>query len=307
MKIVVYGPERRVGALTEDAVVDLATDLGAFIAAGPAALDAAEQRVARRRGTVLDARSVRLHAPHVRGARIACAGGNFADHTAAMAKRRSDVPDFSADLQAIAREMRARGIWGFWKIGRDAGGPGDDIRYPARTKLLDYEGELAIVIGKPGRDIHAGDWREHVWGVTLFGDWSLRDGIEPPAPQQFSMRKNFDTSFSMGPCIVTGADIDPENVQIETWVNGEQRQNFNTRDMVVTYGEYLAYLSRDLTFHPGDVLSGGTAAGTAADSSESSADGVYAPERFLRPGDVVEIRSPAIGTLSSRVVAPSAA
>jgi 2-keto-4-pentenoate hydratase/2-oxohepta-3-ene-1,7-dioic acid hydratase in catechol pathway len=73
--------------------------------------------------------------------------------------------------------------------------------------------------------------------------------------------------------------------------------------MVVSFGEYLAYLSRDLTFHPGDVISGGTAAGTAADSSESSKDGVYAPERFLKPGDVVEIRSPGIGVLSTRIVA----
>jgi 2-keto-4-pentenoate hydratase/2-oxohepta-3-ene-1,7-dioic acid hydratase in catechol pathway len=307
MKIVVYGPERRVGALLDDIVVDLAADLGAFIEAGPRAIDSAEKQVAGRRGLVHETRSVRLHAPHVRGARIACAGGNFADHTAAMAERRSDVPNFSADLVAIAAEMRARGIWGFWKVVRDAAGPGDDIRYPARTKLLDYEGELAVVVGRGGRDIRAEAVLQHVWGVTLFADWSLRDGIEPPAPQQFSMRKNFDTCFSMGPCIVVGEGIDPANVQIQTYVNGELRQNFNTRDMVVSFGEYLAYLSRDLTFHPGDALSGGTAAGTAADSSAISKDGVYAPERFLKPGDVVEVRSPVIGVLGSRIVAASPA
>jgi 2-keto-4-pentenoate hydratase/2-oxohepta-3-ene-1,7-dioic acid hydratase in catechol pathway len=107
----------------------------------------------------------------------------------------------------------------------------------------------------------------------------------------------------MGPCIVVGEGIDPANVQIETYVNGELRQNYNTRDMVVSFGEYLAYLSRDLTFFPGDVLSGGTAAGTAADTSDISKDGVFAPERFLKPGDVVEVRSPSIGVLSSRIVA----
>jgi 2-keto-4-pentenoate hydratase/2-oxohepta-3-ene-1,7-dioic acid hydratase in catechol pathway len=306
MKIVVYGPERRVGALVDDLVIDLAADLGAFIEAGPRALEAAERRIAARSGDVHERRSVRLHAPHVRGARVACAGGNFADHTAAMAERRSDVPNFTADLTAIAKEMRARGIWGFWKVTRDAAGPGDEIVYPARTKLLDYEGELAVVIGKGGKDIRPEALLDHVWGVTLFGDWSLRDGIEPPAPQQFSMRKNFDTSFSMGPCIVAGEGIDPGNVQIQTYVNGELRQDFNTRDMVVSYGEYLAYLSRDLTFYPGDVLSGGTAAGTAADSSAYSESTGYAPERFLKPGDVVELRSPAIGALSSRVVAAHA-
>jgi 2-keto-4-pentenoate hydratase/2-oxohepta-3-ene-1,7-dioic acid hydratase in catechol pathway len=303
MKVVVYGPERRVGALVDETVVDLAPELGAFIAGGARALEAAEKRIVSRSGPVHDVRTVRLYAPHVRGARVACAGGNFADHTAAMAQKRSDVPNFSPDLAAVAKEMRERGIWGFWKVVRDAAGPGDDIVYPARTKLLDYEGELAIVIGKPGKDIRAGELRAHVWGVTLFADWSLRDGIEPPAPQQFSMRKNFDTSFSMGPCIVAGEGIDPADVQIETYVNGELRQNYNTRDMVVSFGEYLAYLSRDLTFHPGDVLSGGTAAGTAADTSDISKDGVFAPERFLKPGDVVELRSPAIGVLSSRIVA----
>jgi 2-keto-4-pentenoate hydratase/2-oxohepta-3-ene-1,7-dioic acid hydratase in catechol pathway len=303
MKIVVYGPERRVGALVDDTVVDLGAGLEAFIEAGPRALDAAEQQIATRRGTVHPLASVKLHAPHVRGARIACAGGNFADHTAAMAKRRSDVPDFSPDLAAIAKEMRERGIWGFWKLGRDAAGPGEDIVYPARTKLLDYEGEVAIVIGKRGKDIQPEELHDYVWGVTLFADWSLRDGIEPPAPQQFSMRKNFEGSFSMGPCIVAGEGIDPAGVQIQTYVNGELRQDYNTRDMVVSFGEYLAYLSRDLTFHPGDIISGGTAAGTAADSSAWSKESGYATERFLKPGDVVEIRSPAIGVLASRIVA----
>jgi 2-keto-4-pentenoate hydratase/2-oxohepta-3-ene-1,7-dioic acid hydratase in catechol pathway len=169
--------------------------------------------------------------------------------------------------------------------------------------LLDYEGEVAIVIGKRGKDIQPEELHDYVWGVTLFADWSLRDGIEPPAPQQFSMRKNFEGSFSMGPCIVAGEGIDPAGVQIQTYVNGELRQDYNTRDMVVSFGEYLAYLSRDLTFHPGDIISGGTAAGTAADSSAWSKESGYATERFLKPGDVVEIRSPAIGVLASRIVA----
>ena len=95
----------------------------------------------------------------------------------------------------------------------------------------------------------------------------------------------------------------PRAQQIETYVNGERRQNFNTRDMVFSFGEYLEFLSRDLTFYPGDIISGGTAAGTAADSSPLLADGTPSPERFLKPGDVVEVRSPAIGTLRTRVIA----
>src|SRR5207342_1059569 len=98
------------------------------------------------------------------------------------------------------------------------------------------------------------------------------------------------------PCIVVG-ELDPSDIDVETWVNGECRQQYNTRDMVFSFWEYIEYLSRDLTLYPGDIISGGTAAGTAADSSPRVADGQFAPERFLKAGDEVEIRAPAIGTL----------
>ena len=99
------------------------------------------------------------------------------------------------------------------------------------------------------------------------------------------------------------SEADPTNIDIETLVNGERRQHFNTRDMVFTFGEYLEDLSRDFTLYPGDIISGGTAAGTAADSSELLPDGSSTPERFLRLGDVIEMSSPSIGSLRTRVVA----
>lgn len=327
MKIVVFGPEKRVGVWAGDLVVDLArasaanpglagsplpADLLGLIEGGAGALADAARIVAavtaapaaaRASNGVYERAAVELHAPHVPGARIACAGGNFADHTAAMAAKRSDMPKYeSPDFAAIARQMRERGIWGFWKVGRDATPPGGDIMYPARTKRLDYEAELAIVIGKPAKDVKAGDVKPYIWGVTLFGDWSIRDLNEGTAILKFAAQKNFDGSFSIGPCIVAGEGIDEADVVIETWLNGERRQHFNTRDMVVSFGEYLEYLSTDFTFHPGDLITGGTAAGTAADSSTIT-DGVFAPERFLKPGDHVEIRSAAIGTLAARIVA----
>jgi acylpyruvate hydrolase len=106
----------------------------------------------------------------------------------------------------------------------------------------------------------------------------------------------------MGPCIAVG-ETDPNDTMCETLVNGERRQYFSSKDMVLSFGEYLEYLSRDFTLFPGDIISGGTAAGTAADSSALLPDRTSAPERFLKPGDVVEIKSPAIGTLRTRVVA----
>jgi 2-keto-4-pentenoate hydratase/2-oxohepta-3-ene-1,7-dioic acid hydratase in catechol pathway len=132
-------------------------------------------------------------------------------------------------------------------------------------------------------------------------DWSIRAPRETPGgPLNFNFPKNFDTSCSMGRCIAAG-EADPTNIDMETLVNGERRQRFNTRDMVFSFGEYLEHLSRDFTLYPGDVISGGTAAGTAADSSELLPDKRSAPERFLKPGDLVEMRSPSIGSLSARV------
>jgi 2-keto-4-pentenoate hydratase/2-oxohepta-3-ene-1,7-dioic acid hydratase in catechol pathway len=321
MKIVVYGPQRRVGVLEGDIVVDAAVavaahvpgehvppDLTSFIESGERGLESMRKALERVRSsepdgsTVFAANAVQLHAPRPAGAKIACAGGNFADHLAAMAAkgRDADARTFSDDLSAVAAEARERGIWGFWKVGRDAAGPNAEIIYPERCTRLDYEAELAVVLGKAGKKIKADRLRDYVWGVTLFADWSARDTPEARAPYQFVLRKNFDTSFSMGPCIVVG-ELDPMDVLIETHVNGELRQSFNSGEMIYSFGEYLEYLSHDFTFEPGDVISGGTAAGTAADSSEI-AGGVYAPERFLKPGDTVDISSPVIGTLRSRVI-----
>jgi 2-keto-4-pentenoate hydratase/2-oxohepta-3-ene-1,7-dioic acid hydratase in catechol pathway len=323
VRIVVFGDERRVGALLGDVVVDLerasreATlsslpalppDLGALIERGPAAIDHAERLLRAfsasadlripRDGMVYRVDSVHLHAPAVRGAMVACAGGNFADQAAAVAARRSGTTP--RDTGSVTDELRARGLWGFWKATREIAGPGDDVPYPARTRLLDYEGEVAIVIGNPAKNARAEDLRQHVWGVTLFADWSIRDSGES-WPQQFAMSKNFDRSFSVGPCIVVGEDLDPDRVHVETRVNGDLRQCFETSAMVHSFGECLAFLTRDLTFHPGDMISSGTGAGTAADSS-SITDGKYATERFLAAGDIVEIRSPSVGILTNTIV-----
>ena len=214
-----------------------------------------------------------------------------------MAEKMQRKP-YTGDARA---QIRNAGIWGFWKVHREVAGPDGAVIYPQKANRLDYEGELAIVLGKRGTDIQAKDAKEYIWGVTLLGDWSIRAPREPAGPHNFAMGKNFDTSCSLGPCIVVG-EADPFATDVETLVNGERRQNFNTRDMVFSFGEYLEYLSRDLTLYAGDIISGGTAAGTAADSSPLLADGTSPPERYLKPGDTVEIKSPAIGSLRAHVV-----
>jgi 2-keto-4-pentenoate hydratase/2-oxohepta-3-ene-1,7-dioic acid hydratase in catechol pathway len=287
------------------------SDLERLIEGGPRALDNAQNAVDYLFGQAQDklgprgqtlvhrATDVRLHAPRPNNGRIACAGGNFADHAAAMAVKMRGRP-YEGDAY---EEIRKAGFWGFWKLGREIGTPDGELVYPDRCDRLDYEGEIAIVLGKRGVDLKPAQLKEYVWGITMLADWSIRAPRETPGgPLNFGFPKNFDTSCSLGPCIAVG-EADPTNVDMETFVNGERRQRFNTRDMVFTFGEYLEYLSRDFTLYPGDIISGGTAAGTAADSSELLPDGSSAPERFLKPDDLVEMKSPAIGSLRTRVVA----
>lgn len=340
MKIVVFGPQQRVGVLHDEAVivdaslayakllheregephavrrasVEVPEDLQRLIERGDRALDAVRaslEHVLTRAGDqagpdgepiVHAAATTRLHAPLPSKARIACAGGNYADHHLAMAQRRPGGKQEAEKLTlaGVADSIRKAGFWGFWKIDRGCLGPGGELAYPKRATYLDYEGEAAIVLGRQGRNISGSDWRRHVWGVTLLCDWSIRQQPDT-GRMNFAMQKNFDGSCSLGPCIVVGAD--PTAIDVTTTVRGERRQSFNTRSMVYSFAECMEFLSRDLTLYPGDIISGGTGAGTAQDSSAIVGDGKLSPEKFLRIGDVVEVASPQIGVLRNTIVA----
>jgi 2-keto-4-pentenoate hydratase/2-oxohepta-3-ene-1,7-dioic acid hydratase in catechol pathway len=329
MKIVVFGPEWRIGAWGGGRIIDLnrafasylreqrgdtnaqthadervPARLESFIALGAPALedaDRATQHVAESgvglAAIVPDASSVQLHAPWP-GRRIACVGGNYAAHLAGMWAGR---PGVSGDLAQITRLAREEGQWGFWKVPDVVAGPGEEIPFPKRTRRFDYEGEVAIVIGKRGKDISADRIDEFVWGITLFNDWSIRDGESQGKPVSYNLAKNFDGSASMGPCIVVG-EVDHRDIDVETHVNGEVRQRYNTREMVWPFAEVLEYLSRDFTFVPGDVIAGGTSAGTAADRTRGQLEGARSLDLFLNVNDVVEVSSPQIGKLSNRLV-----
>ena len=303
MKIAVFGDEHRVGALVDDRVVDLnranasiPPRLHEFIAAGRVALDAA-QRAVERAGPSYALSEVKLRAPWP-GRRIACVGGNYADHLRRMeAGRGGELPS----IEEVVRKTRAAEQWGFWKVPYAVAGPDDEVPYPRRTRYFDYEGEAAIVLGKQGKDIPADRVDEYVWGITLFNDWSIRDDPRATRPMSYNLAKNFDGSTSIGPCIVVG-ELRPQDIEVELRINGSVRQRYSTREMIFSFGEVLAWLSRDFTLVPGDVIAGGTSAGTAADQSPPGPDGVRPRDLFLKPGDVVEVSSPAIGTLRNRVV-----
>jgi 2-keto-4-pentenoate hydratase/2-oxohepta-3-ene-1,7-dioic acid hydratase in catechol pathway len=336
MKIVVFGEERRVGALEPGGVVDLSeayaavardshedveNDQGAprvsdrlrtFIEGGQQTLDDARRALSAAaamstgevgptgRSVVHGLDTVALHAPWP-GGRIACAGGNYADHLARMlANLEGGTP---RSLKDTAADARASGQWGFWKIVDEVAGPFDPIPKPRRTQRFDYEGEVAIVLGRTGKDISPDDAASYIWGVTLVNDWSIRDGLGLARPMSYNLAKNFDGCVSIGPCIVV--DEDARDVDVTLRVNGELRQSFNSSAMIFSFGEILAEISRDLTLRPGDLISGGTAAGTAADASKRDSNGTPLPDLFLEPGDVVELSSPQIGALTNSIIEPT--
>ena len=335
MKVVVFGPENRVGILDGDTVVDASlayaalaasrgerlpqalaaatvpSDLERFIEAGDRALDGAREAVefAMKSGSagpsggalIVRTSDTKLHAPLAhRGVKLAMAGANYADHLYDM----MHAQDPSVTMEMVKERSRQRGIGGFWKHPSFVADPEDDITYPAKTKYLDFEGEVTIVIGKPTKDAKQSDLLGAIWGYTLQNDWSARDARDNVVGTlAFSLMKNWDGSSTIGPCIVVGEISDPQDVPFQTRVNGELRQDGNTRGMTFSFAEYLEYITQDITFNPGDMIAAGTCKGTAMDSTPRVEGGGFSSDKlFLRPGDVVEVSSPLIGVLRNQIV-----
>jgi 2-keto-4-pentenoate hydratase/2-oxohepta-3-ene-1,7-dioic acid hydratase in catechol pathway len=239
--------------------------------------------------------------------KVMCIGANFADHfvglsrnsPASMGKERKVLTLDEARAQALATPQ-----WGFYKMGGSISNPGEDVPYPSRTRLLDYEGEVALIIGKGGKDIRRSRLLDHVFGYTLFDDFSLRDNMDKGV-MNFARVKNFQGSGALGPIVTLKDEApDPQDIDFSTSVNGEVRQRGNTRDMIRGFAEWVEFLSEDIVLNPGDVIASGTCAGTAADSSKRDKEGNFLPGRFLKVGDVVEVSSKRVGgTLRNRIVA----
>jgi 2-keto-4-pentenoate hydratase/2-oxohepta-3-ene-1,7-dioic acid hydratase in catechol pathway len=329
MKIVVFGSQRRVGLWEGDTVVDvnnavaayLSVEMGAaaaqtkaayiapadlpgFIAAGKDALDLARKGAQHVRGSkdgslVLPISLVRLRAPWPRQ-RIFCAAVNYGQHVA-DGQTNYGNPMTRKDVEEMVRKGEPEG---FTKTPVEAVDPEEDVVYPSRSTQLDYEGELAVVIGTRGKDIPLKEARKYIWGITLANDLSDRDGTQyTKYSASLNFLKNFDDCIPLGPCILVD-DSDPQNFNIVTEVNGQKRQDYNTDEMIYSFAEYISYLSKDYTLVPGDVITGGTGTGTAADASKRHPDTKPVNlDLFLEVGDVVEIKSPKIGSLRNRIVA----
>jgi 2-keto-4-pentenoate hydratase/2-oxohepta-3-ene-1,7-dioic acid hydratase in catechol pathway len=165
---------------------------------------------------------------------------------------------------------------------------------PKVSDQFDYEGEIVLVIGKGGRYIGKERALDHVAGLTLCNEGSVRDWMRHG---QFNVTqgKNFDRSGSIGPWMVTTDDVDwTKPLQLTTKVNGETRQDDTTANMIFDFGELLAYITTFMTLTPGDLIATGTPTGAGAR---------FDPPRWLVPGDLLEVACPAIGTLRNKVVA----
>jgi 2-keto-4-pentenoate hydratase/2-oxohepta-3-ene-1,7-dioic acid hydratase in catechol pathway len=221
---------------------------------------------------------------------IFCAGANYADHAAEMARRRGAEPP--PDPHTLG--LRS---WHFIKASRCVAGPGEEIALPRTSRKVDWEAELAVVIGRKAKDVGEKDALAYVAGYTIANDLSARDLSRREGLPENSSFKNdwvgqkcFDGSCPLGPWIVPAEDIpDPHALAMELSVNGDTKQKSNTGQMIYTINEQIADLSARMTLWPGDIILTGTPAGVGSARGE-----------FLKAGDVVRITIDRIGELTNR-------
>lgn len=170
--------------------------------------------------------------------------------------------------------------------------PGEALLIPPESEQFDYEGEIVLVIGRAGRRIAAADAMDHVAGLTVMNEGSVRDWIRH-GKFNVTQGKNFERSGSYGPWIETALDtIDPTDLRIETRINGEVRQNDTTASMAFPFSRIIEYISTFTSLIPGDVIATGTPTGAGAR---------FDPPKWLKPGDLVEVEVEGVGVLRNHV------
>jgi 2-keto-4-pentenoate hydratase/2-oxohepta-3-ene-1,7-dioic acid hydratase in catechol pathway len=287
MKLVTFCREGRApepGVVSADRIVSLAGagfgDLTGLLALGADAAARIEEWMKDPPPDAIATMSrVKLLAPVPKPPKLICVGLNYRDHAIESKMELPKVPTI------------------FSKFATSVVGPGEKIVLPAVSTQPDYEAEFAFVIGKGGRNIPAGGWREHVFGYTIINDVSARD--YQFATTQWLMGKTFDTFAPMGPWIVSADEIaDPHALDISMTINGEVLQSSNTRELIFKVPDLVEFLSSVFTLEAGDVVSTGTPAGVGF---------ARKPPRYLRPGDECVIRVAGIGELRNPVVAEAGA
>jgi len=281
MKLATFSRNGRsgIGVVLDETILDLSdaaphlpTDMLALLEAGPDALAAARE-TAQRPGRRIPLAQVRLEPPIRRPPKILAVGLNYADHIRETGAVRPEVPViFNKQSTAVV-------------------GPGAEILIPPESACVDYEGEVAIVIGARCRRVTRARAREVVAGLTLCNDVSVRDWQK--RTPTMTMGKSWDTHCPLGPYVVTLDEVsDPHELTLITRVNGEVRQRGSTAEMIFDCWDLIAHVSTAFTLEPGDVISTGTPAGVGM---------AMKPPRWLQAGDVVSIEVDGIGVLANPV------
>jgi 2-keto-4-pentenoate hydratase/2-oxohepta-3-ene-1,7-dioic acid hydratase in catechol pathway len=284
MKLARFSHQGRtsIGKIERDTLIDLAQILPPSVNDVADVLECANLMNAARtltadRGNQLSLAEVQLRAPILNPSKFLALGMNYKDHE--QEARNAGVP------------IPTSQVW-FNKQTSCITGPYDDIHYPAICEQLDYEAELGVVIGKPGRYISEAEALEHVAGYFVTNDVSSRDW-QAKSPT-WTLGKSFDTHGPIGPWIVTADEIpDPQQLAIQLSVNGEVRQASSTSLMTYSIAEQISYLSQVMTLNTGDILITGTPGGIGLAMS---------PPRFLQVGDVMRVIIEGIGHIENRVI-----
>ncbi|MBB3641407.1 fumarylacetoacetate hydrolase family protein [Variovorax atrisoli] len=289
MKLISYlhGGSSRWGCVVGDGVIDLGRRLPAF-ASVSALLAGGEAALAQARAAVEGAMAdhaladVRFELPIARPRRVFCIGVNYA-HRNAEYKDGSDLPKYPSIFMRVAESFA---------------GHGEPLLQPLESTQLDYEGEIAIVIGRRARRVNGDEALACIAGVTCMNEGTIRDWVHH-AKFNVTQGKNFNASGSIGPWIVT-ADEFPQGfgaLRVSTRVNGEQRQDDTTENLMFDFAYLVHYLSTFTTLEPGDIIATGTPTGAGIR---------FDPPRFLKPGDVVEVEVSGVGVLRNVVRAEEA-
>lgn len=277
----------QIGALHNVYIVNLshiAPDMLSFIAQGDTALERAHETLASfDQADLIPFNRMELLAPIPRPAKnIVCLGMNYAEHAYESARVRG-LPEVLPEHPVF-----------FTKATTAVLQPEGTIPYNAAlSRYVDWEVELAFVIGKRGINIPAADAMSYVFGYTILNDISIRDMQK--RHQQFYKAKSLDGTAPLGPWIITADQIaDPHNLRLQLRVNGELRQDSNTSDMIFKIPQIIEVLSAGLTLEPGDIIATGTPSGVGMGMQ---------PPQYLVPGDVVEAEIDQIGILRNTVQA----
>jgi 2-keto-4-pentenoate hydratase/2-oxohepta-3-ene-1,7-dioic acid hydratase in catechol pathway len=263
------GGEARLGRLEDDRVVDAGPAPAIGFDASPEAWEA----IAAASGPVTPLDAVTLVHPTVPRKLIGI-GLNYRDHAAESELALPDVPVI------------------FAKFTSAMVGHGATIVVPREETRPDYEGEVAVVIGRRTHRADAAEARQAVGGISAMNDVSGRRAqLETPL-RQFTLGKSFDSFAPMGPCVASADGVDLESIGIRTAVSGEVMQDSNTRNLIFSIVELIVYCSAGMTLEPGDVIATGTPSGVGD---------ARTPPRYLRAGDVVEITVDGVGTLRNSV------